>query len=181
MPFKFTNLEISGLVLVEPRVFPDDRGFFLESYKESDFARAGISFHFVQDNHSLSIRNVIRGLHFQRAPRSQGKLVRVMRGKVWDVAVDLRKGSPTFTRWMSIELSDENNRMLFIPAGFAHGFLALTDDVHLLYKCTEEYDAALDGGIRWDDPDVGIAWPVQDPVVSGKDRKLPYLKELEGL
>ncbi|HNW27253.1 MAG TPA: dTDP-4-dehydrorhamnose 3,5-epimerase [Spirochaetota bacterium] len=178
MPFAFTNLEINGLVLVEPRVFPDDRGFFLESYKESEFTRAGIPFRFVQDNHSRSIRNVIRGLHFQRPPRAQGKLVRVIRGAVWDVAVDIRKDSPTYRRWLSLELSDENNRMLFIPPGFAHGFLALTDEVHLLYKCTEEYDAALDGGIRWDDPDIGVAWPVKDPVVSDKDRVLPYLREL---
>ncbi len=181
MPFIFTNLEISGLVLVEPRVFPDDRGFFLESYKESEFTRAGLPFRFVQDNHSLSIRNVIRGLHFQRSPRSQGKLVRVIRGKVWDVAVDIRKGSPTYKRWIGVELSDENNHMVFIPPGFAHGFVTLTDDVHLLYKCTEEYDAALDAGIRWDDPDIGVVWPVRDPVVSGKDRVLPYLRELADL
>jgi dTDP-4-dehydrorhamnose 3,5-epimerase len=178
MPFAFTNLEINGLVLVEPRVFPDDRGFFLESYKESEFTRAGIPFRFVQDNHSRSIRNVIRGLHFQRPPRAQGKLVRVIRGAVWDVAVDIRKDSPTYRRWLGAELSDENRRMLFIPPGFAHGFAALTDDVHLIYKCTEEYDAALDGGIRWDDPDIGVAWPVKDPVVSDKDRVLPYLREL---
>ncbi len=181
MPFIFSNLEISGLALVEPRVFPDDRGFFLESYKESDFARAGIPFRFVQDNHSLSARNVIRGLHFQRPPRAQGKLVRVIRGRVWDVAVDIRKDSPTYKRWIGIELSDENHRMLFIPPGFAHGFLALTDDVHLLYKCTEEYDAALDGGVRWDDPDIGVAWPVRDPVISDKDNVLPYLKDLADL
>ncbi len=181
MPFTFTSLEINGLVLVEPRVFPDDRGFFLESYKESEFARAGIPFRFVQDNHSRSIRNVIRGLHFQRPPRAQGKLVRVIRGAVWDVAVDIRKGSPTYRRWLGLDLSDENRRMLFIPPGFAHGFVALTDDVHLMYKCTEEYDAALDGGIRWDDPDIGVAWPVRDPVVSDKDKVLPYLRELADL
>ncbi|HOT45134.1 MAG TPA: dTDP-4-dehydrorhamnose 3,5-epimerase [Spirochaetota bacterium] len=181
MPFTFTNLEINGLVMVEPRVFPDDRGFFLESYKESDFARAGIPFRFVQDNHSRSIRNVIRGLHFQRPPRAQGKLVRVIRGKVWDVAVDIRKGSPTYRRWVGVELSEENKLMIFIPPGFAHGFVALTDDVHIMYKCTEEYDAALDGGIRWDDPDIGVAWPVKDPVVSDKDRVLPYLRELADL
>ncbi len=181
MPFTFTNLPIKGLVLVEPRVFPDERGFFLESYKESEFARGGISCRFMQDNHSLSKRNVIRGLHFQKAPRAQGKLVRVIRGSVWDVAVDLRKDSPAYKKWLSVELSDVNNKMLFIPAGFAHGFLALTDDVHLQYKCTEEYDPALDSGVRWDDPDIGVAWPVQDPVVSPKDRELPYLKDLADL
>ncbi|MBP7736892.1 MAG: dTDP-4-dehydrorhamnose 3,5-epimerase [Spirochaetes bacterium] len=181
MPFTFTSLDIKGLVLVEPRVFPDERGFFLESYKESEFAREGISCRFVQDNHSLSKRNVIRGLHFQKAPRAQGKLVRVIRGSVWDVAVDLRKDSPAYRKWISVELSDENNKMFFIPAGFAHGFLALTDDVHLQYKCTEEYDPALDTGIRWDDPDIGVSWPVKDPIVSAKDRELPYLKDVADL
>lgn len=181
MPFTFTNLDINGLVLVEPRVFPDDRGFFLESYKESDFIRAGIPFHFVQDNHSLSVRNVIRGLHFQRSPRAQGKLVRVVRGAMWDVAVDLRKDSPTYKQWLGMELSDENNRMLYIPPGFAHGFQALTDDVHLLYKCTVEYDSVCDGGIRWDDPDIGVSWPVPGPIVSEKDAMLPFLKDLADL
>lgn len=181
MPFTFTNLPIKGIILVEPRVFPDERGFFLESYKESEFVRGGISCRFMQDNHSLSRRNVIRGLHFQKAPRAQGKLVRVIRGSVWDVAVDLRKDSPTYMKWLSVELSDVNNKMLFIPAGFAHGFLALADDVHLQYKCTEEYDAALDSGVRWDDPDIGVAWPVKDPVVSPKDRELPFLKDLADL
>ncbi len=116
MPFTFTSLDIKGLVLVEPRVFPDERGFFLESYKESEFAREGISCRFVQDNHSLSKRNVIRGLHFQKAPRAQGKLVRVIRGSVWDVAVDLRKDSPAYRKWIRVELSDENNKIFFIPS-----------------------------------------------------------------
>lgn len=178
MPFIFKRLDIDGLVLVEPRVFPDDRGFFLESYKESEFAKGGLPHRFVQDNHSLSKKNVIRGLHFQRDPRSQGKLVRVVRGAVWDVAVDLREASPTYKKWRGIELSAENCRMLYVPAGFAHGFISLADDTHLLYKCTEEYDAALDGGIRWDDPDIGVEWPVREPVVSDKDRVLPYLKDL---
>ncbi len=178
MPFIFKRLDIDGLVLVEPRVFPDDRGFFLESYKESEFAKGGLPHRFVQDNHSLSKKNVIRGLHFQRDPRSQGKLVRVVRGAVWDVAVDLREASPTYKKWLGIELSAENCRMLYVPAGFAHGFISLADDTHLLYKCTEEYDAALDGGIRWDDPDIGVEWPVREPVVSDKDRVLPYLKDL---
>jgi dTDP-4-dehydrorhamnose 3,5-epimerase len=146
MPFSFTKLPLDGLVLVEPRVYTDGRGFFLESYKESEFAAAGIDGRFVQDNHSLSRKNVLRGLHFQRAPKAQGKLVRVIKGTVWDVAVDIRKESPTFKRWHGIELSAENGLMLYIPPGFAHGFLALSDEVHLIYKCTEEYDAALDAG-----------------------------------
>jgi dTDP-4-dehydrorhamnose 3,5-epimerase len=178
MPFTFINLEIEGLVLVEPRVFPDERGFFLESYKESEFVKAGLPHRFVQDNHSLSNKNVIRGLHFQYEPRAQGKLVRVVGGLVWDVAVDLRAGSPTYKKWLGIELSAANNKMLYIPPGFAHGFAAITDDVHLLYKCTEEYDPKLDAGIRWDDPEIGIEWPVRKPIVSDKDRVLPLLKDL---
>jgi len=176
MPFSFTKLPLEGLVLVEPTVFTDGRGFFLESYKESDFAAAGIDERFVQDNHSLSQKNILRGLHFQRAPKAQGKLVRVISGTVWDVAVDIREDSPTFKRWHGVELSAENKLMLYIPPGFAHGFVALTDDVHLLYKCTEEYDAALDTGIRWNDQDLAIDWPVDEPVLSPKDEELPMLR-----
>jgi dTDP-4-dehydrorhamnose 3,5-epimerase len=181
MPFKFINLEISGLLLVEPRLFPDERGFFLESYKESEFKRGGIPYRFVQDNHSQSKKNVLRGLHFQRQPRAQGKLVRVIQGNVWDVMVDLRKNSPTYKRWLGIEVSEENNRMLFIPPGFAHGFVALSEEAHLLYKCTEEYDPVLDAGIRWNDPEIGVEWPVQDPIISDKDKSLPFLRELESI
>ena len=181
MPFTFTTLDLDGLVLAKPRVFPDERGFFLESYKRSEFRRAGIVDDFVQDNHSLSKKNVIRGLHFQLDPKPQGKLVRVVRGRAWDVAVDLRKGSPTYRRWIGLELSDENNAILFIPPGFAHGFAALTDDVHLLYKSSAEYDPALDTGVRWDDPDIGVAWPVTHPIVSDKDAQLPFLKEIQRL
>jgi dTDP-4-dehydrorhamnose 3,5-epimerase len=178
MPFDFIKQKIDGLVLIEPRVFTDERGFFLESYKKSDFAANGIDYEFVQDNHSLSRKDVVRGLHFQREPKGQGKLVRVMMGKVWDVAVDLRKGSTSYLKWMSYELSGENGKMLFIPPGFAHGFLTLTDDVHLVYKCTNEYDAKLDAGLRWDDPDIGITWPVKNPILSQKDLILPYVKEV---
>lgn len=177
MPFEFTRLSIEGLVLVAPRVFPDTRGFFLETFKESDFHAAGIDARFVQDNHSWSRRDVIRGLHFQRPPKEQGKLVMVTRGAVFDVAVDLRRGSPTFGRWEGRELSGENHNMLYIPPGFAHGFCVLTDEAHLTYKCTREYDADLDAGIRWDDPDIGIRWPVTNPVISEKDRDLPFLNE----
>jgi dTDP-4-dehydrorhamnose 3,5-epimerase len=178
MPFTFTNLEPKGVILVEPRVLPDKRGFFMESYRESEFIAGGIPHRFVQDNHSYSQKGVVRGLHFQNEPRSQGKLVRVVVGAVWDVAVDLRQGSPTVKCWIGVELSSDNRKMLFIPSGFAHGFLALTNDVHLIYKCTEEYDALLDAGIRWDDPDIAITWPVLDPIVSEKDSSLPFLKEL---
>jgi dTDP-4-dehydrorhamnose 3,5-epimerase len=178
MSFTFTNLELAGVVLVEPRVFPDERGFFMETYRESEFLAGGIPYRFVQDNHSFSRKNVIRGLHFQNDPRSQGKLVIVTAGAVWDVAVDLRRGSSTVRRWIGVELSSDNRRMLFIPPGFAHGFAALTGDVHLLYKCTDEYDALLDAGVRWNDPDIGISWPVRDPIISVKDRALPFLREL---
>ncbi len=177
MPFNFSKMEIDGLVLVEPRVFKDERGFFMESYKKSEFLSNGINSNFLQDNHSLSKKNVIRGLHYQTNPKAQGKLVRVIKGSVWDVAVDIRKSSPTFLKWIGIELSEENNKMLYIPPGFAHGFIALTDDVHLAYKCTEEFAPDYDTGIRWDDPDIGVNWPVKDVIVSEKDRELPYLKD----
>lgn len=180
MPCIFTPLAIEGLVLVEPKVFADERGFFIESFKESEFTANGIAVRFVQDNHSLSKKNVVRGLHYQRAPKAQGKLVRVITGKVWDVAVDLRRDSPAFGKWMGLDLSEENKKMLYIPPGFAHGFLALSDNVHLLYKCTEEYDPALDTGIRWNDPDLAIDWPVKKPVLSPKDERLPFLKEAGG-
>jgi len=179
MPFTFRKTELKEVILIEPRVFPDDRGFFLESYKESDFRAAGIDAVFVQDNHSMSRKNVLRGLHYQLPPEAQEKLVRVIRGAVLDVAVDIRRGSPTFLEYISTELSDENHNMLYIPAGFAHGFVALTQDVHLAYKCTAEYDPELDRGIKWDDPDIGIKWPVSNPLVSEKDRALPCLKHAE--
>ena len=178
MPSTFKRLEIDGLVLVEPRSFHDERGFFLESFKESEFAVAGITERFVQDNHSLSVKNVIRGLHYQKEPRAQGKLVRVIKGGVWDVAVDIRPGSASYGKWLGVELSEENHLMLYIPPGFAHGFASLSDEVHLLYKCTREYDPALDAGIRWDDPDLAVKWPVKNPLLSPKDRILPLLKDV---
>ncbi len=178
MPCTFKKLDIAGLVLVEPRAFPDERGFFLESFKESEFAAAGIADRFVQDNHSLSVKNVIRGLHFQKEPRAQGKLVRVVKGRAWDVAVDIRPNSPTYKKWLGMELSGDNRLMLYIPPGFAHGFASLSDEVHLLYKCTQEYDPVLDAGIRWNDPDLAIEWPVKEPILSPKDEVLPFLNEL---
>ncbi len=180
MPFTFTKAPIEGLVIIEPRAFPDERGYFMESYKQSDFEKAGILGPFVQDNHSRSKRGVLRGLHFQRPPYAQAKLVRVSRGRAWDVAVDLRKGSPTFGKYFALELSESNRLMFWIPAGFAHGFLALEDDTELQYKCTAEYDAASDGGLRWNDPDIAIAWPDIGipPIVSAKDAALPTLREV---
>jgi len=180
MPFTFTKTPIEGLVIIEPRAFPDERGYFVESYKQSDFEKAGILGPFVQDNHSRSKRGVLRGLHFQRPPYAQGKLVRVSRGRAWDVAVDLREGSPTFGKYFALELSESNRLMFWIPAGFAHGFLALEDDTELQYKCTAEYNAASDGGLRWNDPDIAIAWPDIGipPLVSAKDAALPTLREV---
>ncbi|WP_319475427.1 dTDP-4-dehydrorhamnose 3,5-epimerase [Marispirochaeta aestuarii] len=178
MPFSFFSGELPGLVIIEPRVFPDDRGFFLETFKESDFTPAGISGPFVQDNHSRSSRGVLRGLHFQKEPHAQGKLVRVSRGVAWDVAVDLRNSSPAYGKWTALELSEDNQRMVYIPPGFAHGFLALEDDTELQYKCTAEYNGDADAGIRWDDPDIAIDWPFTDVIVSEKDMSLPYLKDL---
>jgi len=180
MPFTFTKAPIAGLIIIEPRAFPDERGFFMESYKQSDFEKAGILGPFVQDNHSRSRRGVLRGLHFQRPPYAQGKLVRVSRGRAWDVAVDLRKGSPTFGKYFALELSESNRLMFWIPASFAHGFLALEDDTELQYKCTAEYNAASDGGLRWNDPDIAIAWPDIGipPLVSAKDAALPTLREV---
>jgi dTDP-4-dehydrorhamnose 3,5-epimerase len=177
MPFSFKSLEPAGVILIEPRVFPDGRGFFLESYKETDFRRNGIDVNFVQDNHSFSQKGVLRGLHYQLHPGAQGKLVRVITGSVFDVAVDIRMGSPAFLKWVAVELSEENHNMLYIPPGFAHGFLALTDSVHLAYKCTAEYNPALDSGIRWDDPEIEITWPVKNPEVSEKDARLPFLNK----
>ncbi len=178
MPFTFKTLEIPGLTLIEPRVFPDGRGFFMESYKESEFKAHGIDCRFVQDNHSKSSRGVLRGLHFQKAPYAQGKLVRVIEGAVWDVAVDLRRDSPTYCEWYGVELSEENRFMFFIPAGFAHGFVTLSEKAQFEYKCTAEYNKASESGIRWDDPDIGIQWPVRDVQVSERDAVLPYFKDL---
>jgi len=178
MPLTFASSPVKGLLIVTPRVFHDDRGFFIETYKESDLDKAGITERFVQDNHSRSSKGVLRGLHFQRAPHAQAKLVRVTRGRLWNVAVDLRPGSPTYREWYGTELSEENRVMLYIPAGFANGFVALEDETELQYKCSVEYDAASDGGVRWDDPELAIRWPARDVLVSAKDAALPYLRDL---
>lgn len=160
-------------MLVVPRQFRDGRGFFCETYRKSEFAAAGIGDDFVQDNHSFSGRGVVRGLHYQLPPQAQGKLVRVVEGRIWDVAVDLRASSPTFGRWAGVELSGEDGRMLWIPAGFAHGFAVLGPSAHLVYKCTAEYDPSCETGIRWDDPDLGVSWPEGSSVVSDRDAGLP--------
>ena len=166
-----TPTDLPGVVVVEPRVFGDERGFFFESFNAETFAAAGLPTAFVQDNHSRSQRGVLRGLHFQN-PEPQGKLVRVTAGAVFDVAVDLRRSSPHFGRWTGVELSAANKRMLWVPEGFAHGFLCLEDDTDFLYKCTRPYRPQHDRSIRWDDPDIGIDWPLGGtaPSLSGKDQ-----------
>ena len=179
MPFSFKPLEIPDVILVEPKVFGDQRGFFMETYKKSDFKENGIPYEFVQDNHSKSQRGVLRGLHYQLYPRAQGKLVRCVRGRIWDVAVDIRKGSPWFGKWVAVELSEENKLMLWVPPGFAHGFVALEDDTEVMYKVTDEYAPDLDRGIIWNDPDLAIDWPIKDPILSDKDRSLPSFNEAE--
>jgi len=181
MPFKFTNTSLPGVTIIQPRLFKDPRGFFMETYKQSDFVKAGIEESFTQDNHSYSSKGVLRGLHFQTAPYAQGKLVRVIKGSVWDVAVDVNPGSPTYKKWFGLELNEDNNTMLYIPPGYAHGFLTLKADTHLVYKCTAEYSPETDGGILWSDPELDISWPVSrkgEVLVSGKDEGLPLLKDL---
>jgi len=181
MPFTFTPQHIADVILITPEIFTDSRGFFAEAFKESDFQNAGLSLptRFPQDNYSVSHKNVIRGLHYQTPPSAQGKLVRVCQGTVWDVAVDIRAQSPTFRHWVAAELNEDNPAMLYIPPGFAHGFVALSDTVRLLYKCTCEYDPAAEAGIRWNDPDLAIAWPVSDPILSDKDQQLPFINQAE--
>lgn len=171
---------LPGVLIIEPKIFADERGFFLETYHASRFREAGLKDEFVQDNHSRSRRGVLRGLHYQE-PDGQGKLVRCSRGTVWDVAVDIRQGSPTFGQWTGVELSDENQKILWVPEGFAHGFCALTDEADLLYKCTRVYVAAHDRCILWNDPQIGIEWPVSNPLLSPKDAAAPPLKEANPL
>lgn len=178
MPASFTPGPLEGLWTIVPQVFADERGFFMETYRESEFLRAGIAERFVQDNHSYSRHGVMRGLHFQYGPRAQGKLVRVVRGRVWHVAVDLRTDSPSYKKWHALELSAENRRMLYLPPGFAHGLLTLSEEAEVVYKCTAEYDKSNDGGLRWDDPELAIDWPFRNVILSQKDATLPYLKEL---
>lgn len=175
MPFEFKPMRIPGLIQIQPRIFGDPRGYFFETYKKSDFADNGINCDFVQDNLSFSKQNVLRGLHYQLPPAAQGKLVTVIKGNVWDVAVDIRQESPNYLKWEAIELNGENHTMVFIPSGFAHGFVALSDEVYFSYKCTSQYVPELERGIRWNDPDIGIKWPVENPFVSEKDSKLPFI------
>ena len=179
MPFEFEPQAIPEVILVRARVFPDPRGFFMESYRRSQFAARGIPQEFVQDNFSHSTRGVLRGLHYQKDPHAQGKLVMVLRGEIFDVAVDIRRGSPTFGRWVAAVLSANDHTMLYVPEGFAHGFCVLSDVADVFYKVTAEYASDLDRGIRWNDADLAIPWPVAAPVLSEKDARMPSLRNAD--
>jgi dTDP-4-dehydrorhamnose 3,5-epimerase len=176
-----TALEIAGLFVFEPRVFADERGAFFESFNATRFREAtGLDLDFVQDNHSISRQGVVRGLHYQLAPHAQGKLVRVVTGRVWDVAVDIRPDSPSFGKWAGVELSAQNRKQFWIPAGFAHGFVALEDDTQFLYKTTALWHGASERAIRWNDPALAIDWPVPgEAIVSGKDAVAPLFADAE--
>ena len=175
--FTFHKTEIEGVYIIEPKVFGDDRGYFMETYKESDFIEAGLDYKFVQDNQSKSHKGVLRGLHYQ-LHHPQAKLVRVISGEVFDVAVDLRKNSPTYGKWVGVILTAENKKMFMIPRGFAHGFVVLSETAEFVYKCDELYHPEDEGGIMWNDPEVGVVWPYEgEPLLSEKDKKHPSLKE----
>jgi len=174
---KFTPLSLPGVVLVEPKVFHDERGFFLETFHEKKYREGGIPESFVQDNQSLSVRGTLRGLHSQRL-KPQGKLVRAIEGEIFDVAVDVRRGSPTFAKWVGVRLSAENFQQLYVPQGFVHGFCVLSEVAQVEYKCTDFYAPNDEQSVIWNDPDIGIEWPVEDPVISPKDRAAPRLAEI---
>ena len=179
--FKFIKTSINGLYIIEPTVFGDHRGYFMESYSEREFHQAGLTMRFVQDNESVSKKGVLRGLHFQ-TQNTQGKLVRVISGSAYDVAVDIRPGSPTFGKWVGVILSEDNKRQFYIPKGFAHGFLVLSEDTTFAYKCTDYYAPKYDSGILWNDPDIGIKWPLENIdkiILSDKDKNQPTWQEFK--
>ncbi|WP_110927013.1 dTDP-4-dehydrorhamnose 3,5-epimerase [Bacillus massiliglaciei] len=179
MNFTKTNLE--GVMVIEPQVFGDHRGWFTETYNEEEFKKEGLNLTFIQDNHSFSaVKGTLRGLHYQKNPKAQTKLVRCTKGSIFDVAVDIRKGSPTYGDWFGIELSAENKKQLLIPKGFAHGFMTVTDDVEVQYKVDELYSPENDRGIIWNDPNIAVEWPIDiRPVLSEKDEKAPFLHEAD--
>ncbi len=178
MAFTFRDLEIPGVLLIEPHVVNDLRGFFMETYKRSEFRVAGIP-SFVQDNYSSSTHGVLRGLHYQRPPRAQGKLVTVLRGVIFDVVVDLRRDSPAYGRWTGVTLSAANRSMVYVPEGLAHGFCVVGELADVAYKVTAEYAVELEAGVRWNDPSIGIRWPVCNPILSKEDADLPFLRDCE--
>ena len=175
---KVSELELPGVILVEPKVFEDDRGFFMETYHAERYAEYGMQGKFVQDNHSKSVKGTLRGLHYQLG-HPQGKLVRVTQGEVFDVAVDVRRGSPHFGKWVGVTLSAENKRQFYIPEGFAHGFCVMSETAEFLYKCTDYYAPDEERGIIWNDPDISIDWPVKAPLLSEKDKNWPVLVNAE--
>ena len=175
---KITKTKLEGVVIIEPDVFGDNRGFFMESWNKKKMTETGLNYDFVQDNHSKStVKGTLRGIHFQKGDKAQAKLVRCVKGAVLDVAVDLRKNSPTFKQWVGVELSEENKKQLLIPRGFGHGFVTLTDDVEFLYKADNYYAPEADAGIRWNDPEIGVEWSIENPILSEKDKKNPFLKD----
>lgn len=177
---KIEKTKLEGLVILTPDVFGDHRGFFMESWNKEKMEVLGLHYDFVQDNHSKStVKGTLRGIHFQKADKAQAKLVRCVKGAVLDVAVDLRHSSPTYKQWVAVELSEENKKQLLIPRGFGHGFVTLTDDVEFLYKADNYYTPEADGGIRWNDPEIGVEWGVEQPILSAKDEKNPLLKDVE--
>ena len=179
MPFSFKKLEIPEVLLVESKAFTDERGYFMESFRESAFVSNGIKTKFVQDNFSRSVKGVLRGLHYQKNPQAQAKLVMVLQGEIFDVAVDIRKGSPTYGKWVSEILSDKNHRLLYIPEGFAHGFCVLSYSADVLYKVNSEYSPEHECGILWNDDDLEIKWPIGKPVMIKKDLEVPVLKNAD--
>lgn len=179
---KITKTKLDGVVIIEPDVFGDNRGFFMESWNKKTMSELGLDYDFVQDNHSKStVKGTLRGIHFQKGDKAQAKLVRCVKGAVLDIAVDLRKNSPTFKQWVKVELSAENKKQLLIPRGFGHGFVTLTDDVEFLYKADNYYAPEADAGIRWNDPDIGVEWGIENPILSEKDKKNPFLKDYKEL
>ena len=178
MPFEFIPTTLDGVMLIEPKSFSDTRGEFSELFKQSEFTQNGITKPFVQTNFSISKKGVLRGLHFQKDPQAQAKLVHVVSGSAFDVAVDIRKDSPYYGKWISVTLSSEKRNMIYVPEGFAHGFMALEDDTRLVYNCTAEYSPEHEGGLAWNDPAVGIKWPIAEPIVIERDAQFPTLEQL---
>lgn len=177
---KVEQTKLEGVVILTPDVFGDHRGFFMESWNKEKMEALGLYYDFVQDNHSKStVKGTLRGIHFQKGDKAQAKLVRCVKGAVLDVAVDLRHKSPTYKQWVAVELSEENKKQLLIPRGFGHGFVTLTDDVEFLYKADNYYAPEADGGIRWNDPEIGVEWGVENPILSAKDEQNPFLKDVE--
>jgi len=179
MPFHFQKLSIPGVVLIEPEVFNDSRGFFMEIYKTTDFEKFGINKSFVQVDHSHSRKNVLRGLHYQKNPMAQGKLVGVIHGEIFDVVVDMRVGSSTYGKWLGVTLDDKKKQTLYIPEGFAHGFCVLSETVDVIYHCTQIYDRNYQRGVLWSDPEISVSWPIESPILSDKDKGYPPLNQVD--